>query len=546
MAFTTLLDGGLSVKIAGVERAASVHGLEWESTNQGDGAASFWVEIADPFNPQTTFPELLHGASVVVTHTLSAATTTLYSGYVVSDPRAGYAGEKAIVQVECGGVLDVIAGRTDMGFVFTDADTSQWIENRRNAKCHQVDTGDRIDIRVADGSKVTHDTAGMVGYAAYLGAQYLLNVLPGVKRLTGTVSFNLKDSMKASLIWSPAYKASRDVSDYTVVHTWSANTTAKNAPIDYTFGGANGAGYVALALWCDKTGGVTTTAERFVTIDDCVLYTGTVQKTVDQAMLAVAQAIGLAPGGYSTAAIGSVLPSLVCRPHADPVTALATFAAQAPCLVEWGYFLGQFRAKPLRTNPVTIRALPNCYSLDAEAAGVTWDVTQHPENGIPRSVRFLYGRSSKSDWPAGSPASVVAPRDPGWVTGKPFLGTSAPVLTVDFTQHNYTAAHAKALATSLAAHLGMCLSSGPASLTVPTIPVYGGGTMPVPYIHGADWIECQQGAAGPLYITRAHVAADTGYVDMDVGLSADLLIEQLAAAGGISTVKLHKPHRRKR
>jgi hypothetical protein len=263
-------------------------------------------------------------------------------------------------------------------------------------------------------------------------------------------------------------------------------------------------------------------------------------------MLKVAQVIGIAPAGYSTSTIGNVLPSLVARPYTDPASALATFAAQADRLVEWGWFRGQFRAKPMETNPATVRSLPNCYKVDATSAGVVWNVSQHPENGIPRSVRLVYGHVGKTIWPAGSPAQVIAPSDPGWNTGTPFMGTTSPVLTVDFSAHNYAEAHAKDIAKSLASHLGVALSGGAVQLTDPTVPVYSGGLMPAPYIHGADWIECQQGSAGPLYVTRAHVVADTGYVDLEVGLSEDLLIEQLQVAGSASPVKLHQPHRNRR
>jgi len=774
------MDGGLSVKIAGVERVADVHGLEWESTNLGDGEAHFWMEVADPFDPQATYAELLHGATVVAEHTKHdagvnaplttiwedvsgndndgiltnfagespwagtgmaadpdrvvfdgtndyvalpdlgvaedkictyeawiaggaqvdtmpgiveeygggnvalyidhttgypyaymyddsadsvdiakevnvlddeihhivavfdgtnavvyvdkfpgstaalpadtvtlthtrigagsvhfftdsilaarmykgiaftsaqvaqnnaagpqassaiygsgvvpgatvelvahdavATTTKLYNGYVLSDPRAGYAGEQAIVQVECGGVLEVAKSRGDVGFIFTDNDESQWFANKRNPKCYSVDASDRVDIRVADNAKVPHDKAGICGYVPYLGADHMLDVMPGAKRITGKVSYNLHNNMRGALVWASIYKSGRDVTDgplgYTVIHTWPRGTHAKNKSFDYTFGGADGAGYVALALWTGKTGGVKTTAERFVQLEYIQVYTDVVQKTVDEAMLAVANFIGLHVSA-ATETIGTVLPSMVARPYTDPASAMATFAAQADCLVEWGFHQGEFRARPMQTNPTTIRALPNCYKVDAEDPEIVWNVTQHPENGIARSVRLLYGHnaSKSSRWPAGSPAQVVAPADPGWTTGVPFMGTTSPVLMVDFSQRRYTDARAKAIATSLANHLGVALSGGDAQFTGKTIPVYGGGTRPVPYLHGSDWIEAEQGSTGPLYITRAHVVADTGYVDLDVGLSEDLLIEQLQTAGNANTVALHKPYKKRR
>lgn len=537
MAYTSLFDGGLSVTIAGTERAASVHGLEWESTLLGDGPASFWLEVADPFNPQAQFPELLHGPAVVVTHTLDAVPTVLYKGYILTDPRAGYAGEKAVVTVDCGGVLDVAKNRTDLGYIATDTDESQWFANKRNPKCYAVDTSDRIDIRVGDDTKVPHDRAGICGYVPYLGAEHLLiangGPMTGVKRISGTVSYDLRDHMNGALIWVAKYTNSLNATGagtpYTVIHQWTTNTKDDNAEFNYTFGGANGAGYVALALWSNKAGGTKTTAERFIQLENCIVYTGTVEKTIDEAMLAVANVVGL-HGSSSTATIGNALPSLVVRPYTDPTAVLADLAMQADVLVEWGFHQGVFRAKPLPTSPTTIRALATCYSIDAADPTVTWDVTQHPESYIARAVRLIYGRVGRTAYPAGTPAQVIS-TEPGWTTGSAFMGGTSPVLTVDWSGRNYTAAKALALAKRLAAHLGAGESSGPASLTGATVPVYGGGTKPVPYIHGGDWAECQQGGAGPLLITRAHVTADTGYVDMDVGMADGLLLEQLTELG---------------
>lgn len=545
MTFTTLKDGGLSVRIGGVEREADVTGLTWESTNLGDGGADFSLPVSDPYHPQAEYPELLHGAPVAVTHTLGGVTTKLYNGFVLTDPRSCYAGEVARVDVSCGGALEVAKGRSDMGFIFTDADTAQWFANKRSPKCYSFDNSGRVAITTADDVKVKHDVAGMIGAVAYNGATHLLGAMNGWKRITGTASWDLRDHMNAALLWWPAYKVGLDASDYHVIHQWSANSKAKNKPFDYVFGGASGAGYVALAMWSNKRGGTKTTDERFIELEDCVLYTDVVQKRVDQGMLAIAQLLGLSPGGYDTAPIGNLMKGLVVRPPTDPASALASLSAQADQLVEWGYFREVFRAKPMLTDPSAIRALPTCYRVDADDPDVTWEPRQHPEAGIARAVRLIYGHTAASIWPPGSPASVIAPADPGWRSGAPFMGVTSPVLTVDFASHNYPEKQARGIAEKLARNLGVALASGPVTITSPTVPVYGGGSRPAPYIHGADWIESEQHDAGPLYITRASVDADTGYVSLDAGLSPDLLIGQLEAAGSIRPVPLHKPHRKK-
>jgi hypothetical protein len=547
VSFTSLMDGGLSVQVAGAEYAGRVHGLEWESTNQGDGAASFWFEPDDPFHPQTDFPSLRHGAKVEVEHTLGGVTTRLYSGFIISDPRSGSATEAKTVTVECGGPLEVAKSRTDMGFIFTDPDTAQWFANKKSPKCFSMSNTGGVSIGVAEGTKVPHDRAGIIGAVAYNGAVHLLGILSGYKRITGVASWDLRDHMNAALLWWPAYKASLDNNDYHVIHQWTANSHQKDKPFDYAINqSGSGAGYVALAMWSNRAGGTKTTDERGVELDDVVLYTDLAQKRIDQAMLSVAQLIGLSPAGSSVSPIGNLMPGLVARPFTDPASALATFAAQADQIVEWGYWSDRFVARYLERSDAVIRALPNCYLVDATDGDVLWDVAPRQETARPRSVRLLYGHGGQSAYPPGSPASVIAPGTPGWGIGTPFMGTTAPVLTVDFSGHNMSDEQARRVANKLADHLGLCESSGPVGLRCPTVPVYGGGSRPAPYIHGGDWIESEQGDAGPLYVVRAHVSADTGYVDLDVGLSEDQLIDQLTAAGSTTAVPLHKPYRRRR
>lgn len=542
--FTSLMDGGLSVRIGGVERKDVAYDIGRESTNQGDGEAHFTLPVSDPHDVASQYPELRHGATVAIDHTLNGVTTKIYRGFVIIDPRKAASSVTSELTVDCSGTLDVAKSRGDVGFIFTENDASQWFANKNNAKCFSTNTGNVIDIRVGDEAKVKRDVAGIIGYVPYLGADYMLEVMNGVKRITGNASYDLRDKMTAALIWASTYKTSRDISDYNIIHTWGANTRGDSKPFDYAFGGTTGAGYVALALRTNKAGGVKTTDERFITLENTVLYTDVAQKTIDQAMLAVAQFVGLSLDDYSVATIGSLLPSLLVRPQTDPSSAMATFAAQASQLVEWGYFQGQFRARPMETNPATIRALPNYHTVDPDSPDVDWDVKQHPEDGIPKAIRFLYGHTSKkTKWPAGTPASCIGEADPGWTSGVPFMGTTAPVIPVDFSRHNYTDAKAQSMANQLAQHLGVALSGGEVHITEPTL---SDGT-PAPYLQGGDWIEGEGTDDGPLYVTKSNLDFNTGYIDLELGLSRDLLIEQLeAAGGGINALALHKPYRKKR
>ncbi len=556
MVYAGLLDGGLSVTVEGVERRSSVHGLEWESGPQGDGGGSFWMEVADPFNVRGTYSELHHGAEVIVTHQYDAnPTKTLYKGYVVSDPRIGIAGGEAkpYVPIELGGVLEVAKWRQDCAFIFTDSDNDQWFEHKQNPKWAVCNTSESVYLGVEDGTVVRRRTplvaAGMC-YFAYLGAHYMLanpatSGLYGVKRFRAKANWNLKDNMKAGLYWRPDYSRSRNPANYTEIATWGPNTTGKNVTVDHTFGGTNGAGYVVLFLWKTVDDKKETTDERFIEFENPEFYLTSDgnERSVNGAMTIVANFVGL-HSSTDTEVIGSLLQTLAVRPHTDPISGCQNFATQASTLVDWGWHQGVWRCKKMRTNPTTIRTLANYYKFDASTMpGIKWDVRQHPESENPaRGVRLGYGRNWKSEWPAGLAASSSYPTSPGLVGGIPFRRATCPMLYVDFEDLKLTEAQAKAKAKYLWRHMSTLIAqNGPVEITRQTVLDKDGNPYPAPYLHGGDWFECTTGSAtvnpGPLFITRCHVDADTGKVDMDVGLPGDVLVRQLEDAGRLSRVK---------
>jgi hypothetical protein len=554
MAFAGLMDGGLSVTIGGTERKTAVQALEWESTGQGDGGASFWLPVTDPFAVKSQYPELYHGVGVQVTHTYDAKPAkTLYKGYILSDPRVGYAGEKAYLNVQCGGVLEVAKWRTDTAFIFTDSDNGAWFEVKRNPKWAVCDNSESLYLGVEDGvvvRKYTPNVAAGMGYVAYKGCAYMANSpsvsgLYAAKRLRAKATWNLKDNMKAGLYWAPDYKRGKQPSDFTEITTWGPNTTGKGVAVDQSFGGTNGAGYVVLFLWKTVDDKKPTTGERFIELENPELYLTSDgnEKNVMGAMLAVANFVGL-HGSTDTAAIGSVLQDLLVRPYTDPARAMQDFAAQANVLVDWGWHQGVFRAKPMATNPATIRTLANYFKVDASLAGVKWDVRQHPEEeNVGRVVRLIYGRRGKSNWPAGYPATVAWPKSPALNGGTAFQKATAPIVTVNFSDHKLGEANARSTAKRLWRHLGKQIQqSGSCIITRQTVLDKDSQAYPAPYMHGGDWVECTTGSAGvnpgPLFIKRCHVQAATGRVEMDVGLASDALVRQLEAAGRVTRVRL--------
>ena len=184
----------------GTERKSAVHSLEWESTNQGDGSCSFWMEVADPFDPQSTYPELVHGAAVVVSHTLGSVCTRLYTGYILINPTSTQTGPY-IVTVECGGALEVMKGRTDFGVYFTDADCSDWQPHRMNQSGMSVNTSGQVDVRVGKGSEVNSGLAGIAYIMPYGGWWDIASVMEGIAEISGNVSWNLTSPFVAALAY---------------------------------------------------------------------------------------------------------------------------------------------------------------------------------------------------------------------------------------------------------------------------------------------------------------------------------------------------------
>jgi len=556
LAFSTLHDGGLSVKVGGVESRAITDGLEWESTGQGDGGGSFSVALSNPMYPLDQYPQLTHGAPVTVEHTYAGLTTRLYTGFVVNDPCRGSSAEVAKVDVELGGHLELAKSRGDWGFTFTDSDTGAWFPNKQAPHCFGFNNTGRIAVTVGDNVKVPHDRAGMIGAVAYMGATHLFKgnggPLPGFKRILCTVSVNLKDKMRAALLWKEKYTDNLDASDYHVIARWGPNEVFKDHKVDVTFGGADGAGYVCLALYADVAAGIKTTDERHVVLEGVTLFTNTCtagdpERTIATSMADIARAVFGAGFPCDVAEVGNLLRTLVVRPYTDPASAQAQLAQQSSDIVEWGYRAGRFFCRPLPSETAAIQATGRLFRVHANAPDVLWDVARRPDTGQPRNVRLIYGHvNKKTDWPAGTPGQVIQPGDPKWDTTTPTMGTTAPVVVVDFSSRNYADGDAKDIALALAQHLGVGEASGSIGLRCPTVDVYGGGIMPTAYLRGGDFIWPYEGDFAPLYVTRCHVDAGTGYVDIDCGLPSDSLLEQLAAVGAIKATALHDKHKKQR
>lgn len=579
MAYTKLKDGGLHLKLGetawgtgGTDVILLAHELKFDSTLNGSGSASFWMEVADPFDV-SALTYLIHGSRVNLYHTVDAVTTYLYKGFITSDPRRGIASGTSRVFVECGGVMEVAKWRTDCAFFFTDCDASQWLINKRNNKVYNVSNDDCLEIQVDKGEKVPSNShGGIVGYVAYLGAQYMVgtagqNKWNAVKRFDGQVTTRLGDNMRAKLLVADAYTDQRDTTAavYTSIKVWGDQEAERKLnqkyfdTNDFWSPPTDGKRYMALALYCMDVSGdyKVMTADHYIRIDYPRVYCGTISRRIDEGLTQIATWIGLSQATVSTA-IRSVIPNLIARPYCDPVSAMNQFAVQAEVLVEWGWWPSrttnqiEFRARELLRGEQARIDSGRCYTIDATVPGVTWDVRPRPEDGQgdTRAVRLLYGMWGRNtDYPAGTPAAVIGPGDPGFRnTGGPFQGATACVPTVDFSDRNLSGAYAKSVAKSLGNLLRNAEKSAGSVSACVTEPGTSGliksstsAAFPWPYIAGGDFVKCSQDpGVKPMVVTRATVDVDSETVELEVGMPADTLMRQFEAAGSVKRSRLRR------
>ena len=576
MAYNGLLDGGLVVMAGcaadwtgGTNISSLAHGLEWETVLDGGiGGGSFWIEVDDPFNV-AAYSWLMHGKRINVSHTYDATTRYTYKAYIVNDPRRGLAGEKSRVTVELGGPLEVAKWRTDAAFSFTDCDTEAcWFPNKRNNKVFSCETGDSIEISVDKGDKVPDNwRGGLISYLPYLGAQYMIgssgvNKLSGVKRLDGHVTTRLGDSMKASVM-IPAtrtrgYNDTRYVNGtyWDIIKTWSGNNTNRYFDSN-SWGvswGTDGVKHLALALYSQPVTGANNVmnADRMVRFDEVRVYTGTLAKRLDEGMETVADWVNLHTT-VDTDAIYSIVPNLVARPYCSPIDAMSEWALQGNKIVMWGWWPDratnnvEYRAVYLPTAGV--RTSGDCYSVDATAHGVQWEVRPRPEDGQGevRALRVIYGRKGRNtDWPAGQPNAVIGPADPGFRnTGGPFQGATSIVPTVDFSGKNWTTQHAKDIAKSLGRRLQNAdkMAGTVTARDVVLERTSDSAEMPYAYLQAGDFLVCDQedvNSTKPMVITRCHVDVDGRQVNIEVGLPADKLLRQFEQAGSLRKANLRR------
>lgn len=433
MATNPLLEGNLSVKIAGTERISVVHGLQYSTVMPGGfGPASFWVATNNPWSVQADYPELDAGAAVVVKHN----SVVLYEGQIANDPHvAAVSDGVGVIPVECEGLLNVAARRDDFCYMWVDDRFESWLLHPLSNENFACTNDGLIGLRNIPGADYVAGDRAMFYYQLNKG----LERHQSIKRIDFDFEMDVDNpNWNCCLVYGALEGGSGAYPQYLNTTAWGGtndwvltgwtytNSAVKAGKAYVTFtGDVQAIGFVLRMLST-----VTSSNKRYLKITNVRVYatdtSGTAPR-VDQAMVAVAVTSGLAAtNGSST--VGSALDHLTVEPYTTRADALAQISAQHEAIVDWGFWdSSTFKCAERLTNNTTIRALAGvgvgnaCYLIDGDAPGIDYDVHADPERSVDY-VKAVYrwrdtkmnatqepsGTTWPSDWYRDNATNVTA------------------------------------------------------------------------------------------------------------------------------------------
>ena len=265
---------------------------------------------------------------------------------------------------------------------------------------------------------------------------------------------------------------------------------------------------------------------------------------VDTVMTEIATGTGLATTS-SVTQVGSTLGEAIIRDATTRADALATIASLYSGRIDWGFRGTNFYCAPMKdptADRVAIRALSNCYLIDATVPGISYDVRLDPESD-PDYIRVLYACLGDAVYPDGTLCSVIKPSDPGWAAA------TARVLELDYSSMSMSATQAGYVASqALLWYAGANSNNlaGTITIATPTTPIESGGTVKTPYIRSGDWIEevhvkALDSTKSLLYITGRTIDMPSGAVSLTIGGRGDEFAPQMPPVRRAQAT--HKPVR---
>jgi hypothetical protein len=420
-----LLDGQLSLKVGGTRNAVTgvisggtelfgslttppPEALQFSSKLQGGFAGCSWTMDFGPnvLNVASVLPALVHKAPVILKH----GTQVLFDGEVLNDPSLGAAGETGIVSVECGGIGELAMKASDFALGLLDTQYDGWQVHRASSQAGNVDTQGQISLCFPAGCTLKAGDSVWCFYWLHNGLQTDDDI--------ASITFDWVMGLShANLHIVCAYGSTyldKPWGNWTNTAWSKAGTNTSSGTDTITFP----AGTRVIAFCLYSSGAITNlAADGLAQLTNVSVLMGTAGDTVADMLCTAAVRTGLAVSSAQTDnAFGGGGAPLHCMiaPFTTVADALSTIEAMGNHPIGWGFWDdAQFRTTCLLTDPAAIRALPNCYLIDSELAGIEYDVHAHAE-GLPEYVRCLYGYRFSNQVVPASPSGNTMPTSPPW------------------------------------------------------------------------------------------------------------------------------------
>jgi len=521
-----MLTGRLQVQIGSTPldvTSALRRDLSWSHVAPGGfGAAHLQLPATTHDAPYAA--DVARGAAVAIKYSEAGTQTTLWEGIISADPsRPTLSNGELYYEVECAGDMALLSQRDDFCKTWVDDDLTQWQVSPSADKAYDTDTDGHLAIIARKGQPYRGGRGAAFVYwlDGGLSGDSIDHISLRLGNYSGGYGMDLalSGSFHVSVTYATSPWATRSTAqqwDPSASQPIAAGTTYR-VPATGSF--PSGTTTVWLYLYTDSD--ATPTADRYVCVDQAIVYRTSDAVRIDQAMSDIVSGIA---SSVDHAALGNARTDIAVRGPMTRADALDQLAAlhNEPVFYWWApgrlFHISRFGYDP---------AFPYVL-IDPTQPGVDVDLQLDPE-GAPQYCRVIYVSSGPtSDYPGSSvPAGYVDSFvvDVNGIVVTPGLTDRVATLDLRDAGRTYSCYEADVVARLYLQWWGNSVVSGTVTLHVTEIAM-SDGTTRLPHlitvgsqalVQGCLYALVQGYMSQPVPITAVEYSADDGTLSLTLG-----------------------------
>ena len=513
-----MLTGRLQVQIGSTPldvTSALRRDLSWGHVAPGGfGAAHLQLPATTHDAPYAA--DVARGAAVAIKYSEAGTQTTLWEGIISADPsRPTLSNGELYYEVECAGDMALLSQRDDYVRTWVDDDLTQWQLSPSADGAYDTDTDGRLAIIARKGQPYRGGRGAAFYYwldgglsgdsidhislrlGNYSGGNGMDLAISGNFHVSVTYATSPWGTRSTAQQWDPS--ASQPV---------AAGTTYR-VPATGSFP----AGTTAVWLYLYTDSDATPTADRYVCVDQAIVYRTSDAVRIDQAMTDIVSGIA---SSTDIAPLGNARTDIAARGPMTRADALDQLVAlhNEPVFYWWdaGRVFRERTFSYLYSDPYL--------TIDPTQPGIDVDLQLDPE-GAPQYCRVIYVSSGPtSDYPGSSvPAGYV---DSFVVDVNGFVSTPGPtdrVATLDLRDagRTYSCYEADVVAQLYLQRWGNSAVSGTVTLHVTEVATSDGKTVLPHTVTAGTYCLVQGYTAQRVLITAVEFSADDGALTLTLG-----------------------------